>query len=88
MLYRYNKYYLWNFTTNFSGPDLPRDVKYAPTVQFEDTFIIVGGYDAEYFDTLIQFDPETESFFIRPERLANPKYDTAVFFVPDGYVVC
>ncbi len=60
------------------GPPLPRPIGYMSSVQYEDTFILVGGYDdIDWLDTIYQYDRNLETWILRPERLSTPKEQLA-----------
>ena len=71
------------------GPDLPYSLYSAASVQFGDTFLFIGGAgESDYTDTILQFDPATETFIQRTEKLGHKKIYTASFLVPDNYANC
>ena len=50
---------------------LIRDSYNGQVVQYMDTFLIVGGRNDQFsqYDTIMQFDPDAETWSLRPERL-------------------
>ena len=59
-----------------TGPALPTAIKLARVLQDGDTFLILGGYNnvVKSMDTIIEFDPATESWISREETLSSPKH--------------
>ena len=75
------------------GPDFPYDVSYASVVPFEDTFLVVGGYTEDFaffgeMDTVIKFDPLTESWIELPVKMKDTRESFAAFTIPDWYANC
>ena len=72
------------------GPDLPIQTRlqWPSSVQFLDSFLVVGGADLEYQDTIIKFDPINYEWMILPQKLQNPRALFTAFLVPDGYIEC
>ena len=64
-------------------------ISFAASVQFEDSFLLIGGYsnrNHESFANVRQFDPSTETWIVRPEKLNGPKISMAAVLVPEDYV--
>ncbi len=57
------------------GPTLPQPICCMASVQYEDTFLLVGGdiNSAEELDTIYQYNQTSETWTLRPERLSTPK---------------
>ena len=57
------------------GPPLPEPLYYVSSVQYEDTFLLVGGYGdiSGTLDTIYQYDQTSETWILRPERLSTGK---------------
>ena len=56
------------------GPNLPQPLSFMSSVQYEDTFLLVGGQNLDQkFDTIYQYDQTSETWIIREERLSAPK---------------
>ncbi len=51
------------------GPNLPETVAYMSSMQYEDTFLLVGG---AFLDTIYQYDQTSETWILREERLSTP----------------
>ena len=68
------------------GPDLPTDGRAANGVQFEDTFLIVGG--ERYNTNVLEFEPATETWKIREEKLPIGRQHHSAFLVPGSYLNC
>ena len=78
-------------TGNFrSGPFFPRGVTDASSVQFGDTFLVVGGKDAndEILDSIFEYDPENEEWIEREEKLTVARRDLAAVLVDDTVAFC
>lgn len=66
-------------------------LEYARTVQFGDTFLVIGGENTEtltFSNQIWEFDPLSEGFVLRPETLKSAKEDVATFLIPDDYALC
>jgi hypothetical protein len=72
------------------GPNLPTAHTYARTVQFEDTFLAVGGNDANnrLSKKIYKFEPSSESWIELVERLPLARSFPATFFVPSDFIQC
>ncbi len=56
------------------GPTLPQRLSRMSSVQYEDTFLLVGGHNGgQYLDTIYQYNQSSETWILRPERLSAPK---------------
>ncbi len=56
------------------GPTLPQPIAYMSSVQYEDTFLLVGGeISGPYPDAIYQYNQTLETWIIREERLSTPK---------------
>ena len=68
------------------GPDLPHDICCGASVQFENTFLVVGGFhDNSYQDTIWKFDIDVGNWVIMDQKLATPRDYLAAFLVPDSF---
>ena len=68
------------------GNDLPFWLSFAPTVQFGNTFFTVGRRGREFdgqLDTIVQFNPDDETWTVREERLVTPR-DSHLAVIVDG----
>ena len=74
---------VWTF-----GPDLPYELQGGASVQYEDTFIIVGGLSSRRTDQIIKFDVKTEDWIILPQHLQAPRDIFTAFLIPDSYIEC
>ena len=56
------------------GPSLPQEMEMMASVQYEDTFLLVGGETtySKYLDTIYQYDQTSETWILREERLSTP----------------
>ena len=76
----------WEF-----GPLMPIDIRYGAVIQFNNTFMIVGGDCVSQSRTLTEiyeYEPDTETWLLRPEELSIPRAHTAAFLVPNSYANC
>ena len=74
---------MWHF-----GPDLPFEIYGGASVQLQNSFLIVGGYNANignYLDTIWTFDIETEEWTELNQHLTTARRYTAAFLVPDNF---
>ncbi len=56
------------------GPPLPQTFRYMSSVQYEDTFLLVGGFNGEeWIDTIYQYNQTSQTWILREERLSAPK---------------
>ncbi len=56
------------------GPTLPRPFVFMSSVQYEGTFLLVGGLDSsQELDTIYQYNQELETWILREEKLSRPK---------------
>ena len=64
-------------TWRMSEQSLPDQLTYGAVVQLDDTFLIVGGKTAQNpalsSDRILQFEPDSETWIERGERLALPR---------------
>ena len=68
------------------GPELPYYIYKAASVQLENTFFFVGGFDGTYhLDTIWGFDVEAEQWTLLNETLATPRDYTTAFLLPDDF---
>ncbi len=58
------------------GPLLPEPIFDMASVQYEDSFLLVGGFGtvSGSLDTIYQYNQTSETWILRPERLSAPKY--------------
>ena len=74
------------------GPDIP--IERASSVQFKDSFLVVGGglneFPYDETNQIWQFnaDASDERWILRPETMKRPKYWAAAFLVPNDYATC
>ena len=71
------------------GPDLPVDMVYnGQSVQYRDSFLIVGGRNSSYSKSIIRFDAIKEDWVILEQELATARDQFAAFTIPDYYISC
>ena len=68
-------------------PDVATGPAYFP---FGDTFLVIGGYndDHEYLTTLLELDPDSMEWLVRPERLAEGREGAVGIMVDAEYLGC
>jgi N-acetylneuraminic acid mutarotase len=79
-----------------TGPELPvpYGVKDSPVVQFQDSFLIVGGDYSDGLqysdgsDKIFKFDTANDGWIELDEKLAMGRRSFAAFLVPDDYIEC
>ncbi len=74
------------------GPGLPRPKGGGRAAQRGDTFVVVGGADADDDDAerhsdVLRFDPDGDSWELMGQTLGSPDYVAAALMAPDGFVV-
>ena len=71
------------------GPDLPFEIWNGASVQLQNTFAIVGGYDGRssqrVLDTIITFDTQNENWILSNQRLRTGRAEHTAFLVNDSY---
>ena len=68
------------------GPELPYRIKSAASVQWNNSFIIVGGNsESGRLKTLWKFDVESENWKLMEETLPTKGSNQEAFLVPDEY---
>ena len=70
----------WSF-----GKDLPYSIRYGASVQLENTFLIVGGYNGSYLNTLWKYDQLNEDWIQLNQTLKTARQWTTAFLVPDEF---
>ena len=74
-----------------SAVPLPYPVQLGMVVPYGNSFLIVGGYNGDsggYEHRILQFNPEDETWTVRPERLAIGRQAAYAAFVDDGLMEC
>ena len=68
-----------------AGPDLPQAMAYGSSVQYKDSFLVVGGHpgDFEFSEFIYEFDPNLSSWIIKSQLNTGRDIMTA-FLVPDS----
>jgi len=86
---------LYSFILNLAtlewrdGPKLPIPIYGAPTVQTNDGFLALGGWDGEYLvDTIQRFDGERYEWTVLQTREEVAKSYAAAVPVPDDFLKC
>ena len=68
---------------------LPRVISHGSSVQYRDTFLIVGGWNGdEIFKTIFEFNPIDNSWIERPEKLQKGRVSSAVFMMTNELDQC
>ena len=79
---------IFDIATNswWYGPDLPHAVHGASSVQYEDTFILLGG---ELDHEILKFDNLNYVWISLPQRLqVADRYRSPIALVPDDFISC
>ena len=64
-------------------------IQKSSSVQFGDTFLLVGGYgDVGNLDTIIEFDEAGDRWIVRNETLQTARSDHAAILMPDSNGIC
>ena len=87
---------IYDLTTNEwrSGPRPPIDegnnLSTAVSVQYKDSFILVGGKlnDYDYNQDIFQFNAQTHQWQILEQKLQRERYYFTAFLVPEDYITC
>ena len=67
-----------------SGPDLPYEIWDAQSVQWQDTFLIVGGFgNTGVLDTIWRFNVDDSTWVLMDQKLATGRNELTAFLVPD-----
>ena len=75
----------------YDGPDLPNERTFAghQAVNYQDTVIIMGGFNGEYAQRMVyQANATSNLFDIRPETLTQGRREFVAFEVPRDIVDC
>ena len=67
------------------GPNVDEDFGFGISVQFRDSFIIVGGDDPNGLSDIYGYDTESEDFVRLPQNLETARNDCAAFMVPESF---
>ena len=72
------------------GPDLPddRELCCGSSVQYKDTFLIIGGEDGGEQDAILEFDPVNYEWKVLPHKLKTARNSFAAVLVPNDYISC
>ena len=74
------------------GPPLPETRMFGRAVQYQNSFIIVGGTSDDYsgFDgreDILLYEPDAEMWVTLPQKLTTPDYVTAAVLVSNDFNV-
>ena len=71
----------WN-----KGPNLPIRISLGTTVQWRNSFIIIGGFNyGQYLDTLFYYNVEANNWQEMNQKLTTAREQTAAFIVPNYF---
>jgi len=72
------------------GPVLPENLDFLTSVQLNNGFLAIGGFDRNDLevDTIYRFDPNSYDWVLEKERLAVPRRFAAAVAVPDEFLAC
>lgn len=85
------KTFIYSFQTSQwrSGTDIDVKLRRAASVAYEDTFLLVGGYNGKNRESAIrQYDLKTGNWIQRQERLSSATQDVCAFLIPQNYIDC
>ena len=71
-----------------SGPNLPNDLHLCPVVQYQNTFLAIGGKissNATYINKILKYDVDSDSWMTIQQQLGMEKALSTAFLVPDSY---
>ena len=71
------------------GPSLPTALRGAESVQFGDSFLVLGGFNGTgYQDDIYEFDPEGMRWRQRQEKLSSTGFGLVAMIAPDYFTNC
>ena len=70
------------------GFDLPNNLAFSGHVDFGDTTLIIGGWDGDYYDYILAWNPDTLSWSQMEERLSTPLDRTCAILIDDDKADC
>ena len=73
------------------GPDLPGRLSLGATLQMNDTFVIIGGFnneEGENYDSFYEYDQVTNSWVERAEKLTLGRHSVSAVLIPDEIAQC
>ena len=63
-----------NPMVDISGNALPEVLYFAATTQFEESFLLTGGYGEDESDKIYEYDGASDSWTLMDTRLTTPRY--------------
>ena len=72
------------------GLDLPdgQELCCGNSVQYKDTFLIIGGENGGIQDAILEFDPVNYKWKVLPHKLKTARNSSAAVLVPNDYISC
>ena len=71
------------------GEDLPVGIFQGASVQFKDSFLLVGGESEDaWINTIYYFNPQDQKWEKRNETMKQGRRDFAAFLVPNSLANC
>ena len=71
---------------------LPKEIYQGASVPYQDSFLIVGGYNQEieddYLDSIYYYNPITDNWDEFDEKLTYKRRYFTAFLVPDSFANC
>jgi len=73
-----------------AGPPLPEEIDEIASIQLEDGFLAIGGYDTEYLSSkaIFKFSQDTYEWTKQEEQLERGRENAIYITVPDDFVDC
>ena len=82
---------IFNFQTNkwrYGKHTFPGGNRVGTSLQFKHTLLSIGGYSTFPRNAISEFDPDTEQWVVRNERLSVGMRFPAATLVPQDYIPC
>ncbi len=77
---------------SFAGPDLPESRTWGRAVQYDNTFVLVGGGDefsasGDMRADILRYDPNANEWIRLPQTLPNPDFVNVALLAPEDFPV-
>ncbi len=73
------------------GPSLPEPRTWGRAVQYQNTFVIVGGGDdffgdpSSFVSSIVRYDPDGQEWEVLEQQLEDPDYANVALIAPPGF---